>query len=188
VRSSKLILKSVIGSIYFRDRMDSAKSIEKRILKYVITYGSTAEDDLVHFIAQESGCSFIKVKNALDKMAAKGKIGQVKHCKLKPPKVYVDLREHALLRLEGELFANIMETTERENMLDEAFKIREEAYAVAVTDDFRETNIEIERRVKKLQTAAKKVMTALYGAAAPLYFPPIINSNDLDERKNTTKI
>jgi len=152
--------------------MASAKSVEERILKYVMTYGSTAENDLVYFIAEDSGCSVNSVKNTLDRMVADGKIGQVKHCKLRPPRVYFDLREHALLRFEGELSANIIETTEKENMLEEATKIRQEAYAVALTNDFRETNIELERRVKKLQNAAKKVMTALYGWAAPLYFPP----------------
>lgn len=135
--------------------MASAKNIEKGILKYITTYGSTAENDLVHFIAEDSGCSVNNVRKALDKMVAEGKIGLVKHCKLKPPKVYVDLREHALLRLEGKLFANIVETTKKENTFEEAYRIKEEANAVAATDVFHEVYIELEPILRRFQNAAK---------------------------------
>ncbi|MGA3192450.1 MAG: hypothetical protein ABSD73_08045 [Candidatus Bathyarchaeia archaeon] len=96
-------------------------SIERQILSYLTKYGNTRETDLINYGVQNFARSPEEMKKIIDRMAVKGKIHRIVHCKLKPPEVYIALEESPpIYTMIEDQIAN-----------DEARRILEEAASVA---------------------------------------------------------
>jgi hypothetical protein len=102
-------------------------NLEKGIILYLTKYGNTREKDLISFGVQEFDRSGKDVKRVVDRMVVKGRIHRIIHNKLRPPEVYLSLKEpfHPnVLKALSEV--DISESTEKDVQ-----KILEEAAAIA---------------------------------------------------------
>ena len=109
-------------------RLGGLMNLEKQIILYLTRYGNTREKDLVSFAIQEFGRSGKDMKKVIDWMVVKGRIHRIIHNKLRPPEVYLALKEpfHPNV-LKALTEVDILETIEKDvqNILEEAAAIAE---------------------------------------------------------------
>jgi len=67
--------------------------VEHRIIEYLRDYGNTREDDVISHFARKSGHPRERIKSAIRNMVIKGWIFYVVHNSLRPPQVYLTVKE-----------------------------------------------------------------------------------------------
>ncbi len=67
--------------------------LEEEIVSYLHQYGNTKENDVINYGIQKFSCSSEAMKKVIRRMVIKGKAHYVVHSKLKPPEVYISLKE-----------------------------------------------------------------------------------------------
>ena len=67
--------------------------MEKEILTYLVKYGNTKERDIINFCKMKFNYSPETAKKMIKRMVIEGKIHHIVHDKLKPPEVYISLKE-----------------------------------------------------------------------------------------------
>ena len=77
--------------------------IEEEIIMYLYEYGNAKESDIIGYGKQKFSYSSRGMKKVIDRMERNGKIYRVVHAKLKPPGVYLSLKEHVPLEIQKEL-------------------------------------------------------------------------------------
>ena len=102
-------------------------NIENDVVSYLVKYGNTKESDIVNYGIRKFNCSSSDMKKIIDRMVVKGKIHRIVHNKLKPPEVYLSVKEpfHPDI-LKALIEVDISEVAEKD-----ARKILEEAAAIA---------------------------------------------------------
>jgi hypothetical protein len=101
--------------------------IEREIVSYLVKYGNTKESDIVNYGARKFNRSSKDVKKVVDRMVVKGRIHRIVHNKLKPPEVYLSLKES----LYPDVLKALIEVDTSEVAEKDAQKILEEAAAIA---------------------------------------------------------
>lgn len=101
--------------------------IEQGIIAYLTKYGNTKESDLINYGAQKLDHPADEMKKILNRMTVKGKIYRVVHDKLKPPEVYISLKEP----LPSEIEKIILEIETFKEMEVDVQKILKEAATIA---------------------------------------------------------
>jgi len=76
--------------------------IEEEIAIYLYEYGNTKESDIISYGRQKFSYSSRGMKKVIDRMERDGKIHRVVHVKLKPPGVYLSIKEHVPLEIKKE--------------------------------------------------------------------------------------
>ncbi len=102
--------------------------IEKEIVSYLHKYGNTKENDIINYGIQKFNYSSERMKKVIRRMVIKGKVHYVVHSKLKPPEVYISLKEPLppeIAKILLEAFIQMKATKE------DAQKILEEAATLA---------------------------------------------------------
>jgi len=102
-------------------------TLEKKIISYLTKYGNTRESDLNNYGREQFNLPSKTMKRAIDRMAVRGEIHRIVHNKLRPPEVYISLKEP----LPPETLRNIIEFNVSEAASEDTRKILEEATAVA---------------------------------------------------------
>lgn len=67
--------------------------MEKEIRSYLVKYGNTKEMDMINFCKWKFNYSPMNAKKIIKRMVIEGKIHHVVHDQLKPPEVYISLKE-----------------------------------------------------------------------------------------------
>jgi len=101
--------------------------IEREIVSYLVKYGNTKESDIVDYGARKFNHSSKDMKKVVDRMVIKGRIHRIVHDKLKPPGVYVSLKEP----FHPDVLKALIEVDISEVAGKDAQKILEEAKAIA---------------------------------------------------------
>lgn len=68
--------------------------IEKEVTSYLLENGDTRESDITKWGCQKFDYSPKGMKKAIARMIKSGKIHRIVHSQLKPPGVYLSIREH----------------------------------------------------------------------------------------------
>jgi hypothetical protein len=68
-------------------------NVEKEIVSYLYEYGNTRESDIINYGVKKFDYSSEEMKKVIKRMVIKRKIHYIVHSKLKPPAVYVSLKE-----------------------------------------------------------------------------------------------
>lgn len=102
-------------------------NLEKELSLYLVKYGDTRETDLIKYASAEFDRHQADVKRIVSRMAVRGKIHRVLHNKLKPPEVYVSLREPDWSNIRRDL----IEVDDSQMIKEDAVKILEEASRIA---------------------------------------------------------
>lgn len=101
--------------------------IEREIVSYLVKYGNTKESDIVNYGARKFNRSSKDMKKVVDRIVVKGRIHRIVHNKLKPPEVYLSLKES----LYPDVLKALIEVDTSEVAEKDAQKILEEAAAIA---------------------------------------------------------
>jgi len=101
--------------------------IEREIASYLVKYGNTRESDIVNYGSRKFNRSSKDMKKIVDRMVVKGRIHRIVHDKLKPPGVYVSLKEP----FHPDVLKALIEVDTSEVAEKDAQKILEEAAAIA---------------------------------------------------------
>jgi len=102
-------------------------NIENDVVSYLVKYGNTKESDIANYGIQKFNCSSNNMKKIIDRMVVKGKIHRIVHNKLKPPEVYLSLKEP----FHPDILKALIEVDLSEAAAKDARKILEEAAAIA---------------------------------------------------------
>jgi hypothetical protein len=102
-------------------------SIENDVVSYLVKYGNTRESDIVNYGTRKFNCSSKDMKKIIDRMVVKEKIHRIVHNKLKPPQVYLSLKEP----FHPDILNALIEVDTSKAAKKEAQKILEEAAAIA---------------------------------------------------------
>lgn len=79
--------------------------VEQAVLAYLTEFGNTRESDLLKYIQKHTQRAYSESgsKKVLERMTAEGKVFRVVHTKLRPPGVYLSLKEQISPELLKEL-------------------------------------------------------------------------------------
>lgn len=116
-----------IGYCSAQGQVDGYMDIEREIVSYLVKYGNTKESDIVNYGMRKFNRSSKDMKKVVDRIVVKGRIHRIVHNMLKPPEVYLSLKES----LYPDVLKALIEADTSEVAEKDAQKILEEAAAVA---------------------------------------------------------
>lgn len=103
-------------------------NVQEEIVSYLYEYGNTKETDILNYYTQNYSLSKERIKKAIKRMVVKGRIYYVVHTRLKPPEVYISLKEP----MPPEISKILIEASMKmKTAKEDSQKILEEAAAVA---------------------------------------------------------